>query len=226
MPNWCSNNLQIKGKEKDLLIFKKKFEGKPALYAPNPKEYDSEIERIALIKEDKIEHKNLKLKPCFNSLYPVPKEVLDIGFDGNYRYSSNQKTESLLEDGYDWQSKNWGTKWDIYNNDVETYCNFIDSTKENDLLSQYQLGLKESLLIYKFNTAWSPPINWLIKVAQDFPTLFFKLTYIEENTAFGGEIVIKRDDYSTIEYDGNDKGYKEFAKQNFGINSYEYEEEK
>ena len=44
----------------------------------------------------------------------------------------------------------------------------------------------EDYLEYSFDSAWSPPIDWLRKVAGDYPKLSFKLRYIEEGIGFMG----------------------------------------
>ena len=36
------------------------------------------------------------------------------------------------------------------------------------------------------DSAWSPPIEWLRKVARDYPNLFFRLRYAEEGVGFMG----------------------------------------
>ena len=66
---------------------------------------------------------------------------------------------------YDWCIANWGTKWDASDPDV---CDNGDG------------------LIYHFDTAWSPPIQWLEYVSKKFPTLEFKMKYEEEGMGFMG----------------------------------------
>lgn len=66
---------------------------------------------------------------------------------------------------WDWRIQNWGTKWDI--GDVEL-------TEDDDGLC------------YVFDSAWSPPIGWLQRVALSFPKLKFKLKYREDGMGFKG----------------------------------------
>lgn len=67
---------------------------------------------------------------------------------------------------WDWRVQNWGTKWEL--NEVE----LIDES--------------EDYLLYRFDTAWSPPVKWLEKVAKDYPELDFRLKYEEEGVGFLG----------------------------------------
>ena len=43
-----------------------------------------------------------------------------------------------------------------------------------------------SCIIYEFYTAWSPPIEFLKKVAVQWPSLVFVLAYEEPGMAFKG----------------------------------------
>ncbi len=63
----------------------------------------------------------------------------------------------------DWRIANWGTKWDV---DVD--------------------GVNEDDDVIYFLSAWSPPCEWLSKVATDNPHLSFRLTYVEEGIFFAG----------------------------------------
>jgi hypothetical protein len=72
------------------------------------------------------------------------------------------------EEWWDWRVQNWGTKWDI-----EAVLDSAD----------------ESYLEYSFDSAWSPPIQWLQKIVKDFPKLLFTLKYEEEGMGFMGKAV-------------------------------------
>ena len=72
------------------------------------------------------------------------------------------------KDWYNWSLDNWGTKWDA----CEPY---ID---HNDI----------DYFAVSFETAWSPPINWIDNIMQDFPDLCFTLEYEEPGMCFGGRL--------------------------------------
>ena len=69
------------------------------------------------------------------------------------------------KDWYDWSVENWGTKWDACES---TICN-------NDI----------NYFSVSFESAWSPPINWIDNIMQDFPDLCFTLEYEEPGMCFG-----------------------------------------
>ena len=82
--------------------------------------------------------------------------------------SADFKRKFGTDNWYDWQYNNWGTKWDIDNVNVD--C-------EDDYLLEYD-----------FATAWSSPIAWLEKVAEQYPKLDFTIKYEEEEMGFMGKV--------------------------------------
>lgn len=71
-----------------------------------------------------------------------------------------------------WAQDNWGTKWDIADDDC-------DHTRESDAIG----ALVDS---WVFSTAWAPPSAWLEKVAAKYPTLRFSLWFDEPGMCFSG----------------------------------------
>src|ERR1017187_4630995 len=70
------------------------------------------------------------------------------------------------QSGYEWELKNWGCKWGAcHAEEVEEW---------------------EGHLTYFFDTAWSPPISFLSKLAPLWPTLTFLLDYEEMGMGFKG----------------------------------------
>jgi hypothetical protein len=68
--------------------------------------------------------------------------------------------------GYDWEKKNWGCMWGA-----------------NDTLVVDEW---ERVVMYEFNTAWSPPSAFLEALAKKLPTLLFILEYEELGCGFKG----------------------------------------
>jgi hypothetical protein len=96
---------------------------------------------------------------------PVPEELQ------NEQSPSRNPNPELIEkygysNWYDWSIGMWGTKWDVE-------AELVDET--------------ETLLVYRFSSAWSPPIEWLEAVSKMFPTLAFKMEYEEGGVGFKGE---------------------------------------
>ena len=120
--------------------------------------------------------------------------------------------ESLMFKGnhwYDWNVRNWGTKWEVGVSDDDKY-------PETELMEE-----DETSLSYRLNTAWSPPVPAIIKLSEQYPDLDFNL-YYQEETGWGGETQFKNgfitndenyeskcmdcDSLDTLEYCDNDCG--------------------
>jgi hypothetical protein len=91
---------------------------------------------------------------------------------------TKSSAESLAFSGnnwYDWNVRNWGTKWDVAVSYEQEY-------PETELMEE-----TDTLLVYRFNTAWSPPVEAITKLSQQYPSLEIDLVF-EEETGWGGSI--------------------------------------
>jgi hypothetical protein len=68
--------------------------------------------------------------------------------------------------GYQWELANWGSKWGA--------C-------ESAIVSDW-----DGTVGYAFDTAWSPPLQFLERVAKHWPSLTFILEYEEGGEGFKG----------------------------------------
>ena len=74
---------------------------------------------------------------------------------------------------YDWNVKNWDTKWDA----ADVAVNRLDNTQ----------------VVYSFSTAWSPPVAVITKLAQLYPN--FEISFgFEEEQGWGAEMESPRGD--------------------------------
>jgi hypothetical protein len=116
---------------------------------------------------------------------PTPERLLEENL------SENEKKELINIYGFDnwsdWRCSNWGTHWD---------CDDIGFEWSTD---------EKSFYILDFESAWSPPIQFLIRVSFLFPSLSFQLEYIEPGCLFAGvnyvnntDINITKIDYSEV----------------------------
>ena len=142
----------------------------------------------------------------FNGVFPMPAELKDITApstilpDDKYneliangettRAISQTHADNLMKkygatDWYDWCVANWGTKWGAY-----------DVTEWN---------VFENEATVSFNTAWSPPTEFLINASKLYPDLQFKNTYCDEGGGFlGWDIISDGEKVDEAVYDYND----------------------
>jgi hypothetical protein len=94
------------------------------------------------------------------------KEYKDLSFHAQCpipkKHINSHLKNSSNSDWYGWCNSNWGTKWDAY---------------------ELTLNHEDSYTTYCFDTAWSPPFEWINKVSKKFPNIRFNLEWAEE----GGE---------------------------------------
>lgn len=119
---------------------------------------EREIEKFR--KEAKHEDHDL----CLNNLTPMPRELI------NTKYPPEKKNNDLLakygvDNWHDWCIKNWGTKWNV----------------EARLVYEGKKCLR-----YEFDSAWTPPLNWVGAVSKEYPGLLFILEYDESGVEFRG----------------------------------------
>ena len=195
MPNWCECELVVRGGPLDLLNFVNTTlkHGLFAGVAPKPDDLvdkdaygEGELAYEAVFGD----RKNAGLLKRFEYLRVADP---DSRYDDIYNVSSqdllellfpgqSQEMFSVAEDyrrcldktghlnWYSWCMANWGTKW-----------------PEQSLFTQedYLPGTDESWTAY-FNTAWSPPLEFLKRASKMYPELTFWLSYHELGDWFAG----------------------------------------
>lgn len=89
----------------------------------------------------------------FHAQVPMPK-----------KHIASHAKDKLNSDWYGWSNKNWGTKWDCY---------------------EEQLDHTDSYTNYCFDTAWATPVMWFANVSRKFPFLEFEIEWAEEGGCGG-----------------------------------------
>lgn len=108
--------------------------------------------------------------------------------------------------GYEWCCSMWGTKWQPTNIHLTThadpsqplrklstcaYCQTVHKTEAMIVLTCQQCGsplpdAEPIQAFLEFDTAWSPPIPVIEKLASMFPDHIFELKYFEGGMGFSG----------------------------------------
>lgn len=92
MPNWCINELKIKGKGEELKAFKEKAKGEDTEFSLN---------NFIPIPEELLKYSSPPFKEEWESEEEFGKRI------------ERFKNEYGAKDWYDWCVNNWGTKWDV-----------------------------------------------------------------------------------------------------------------
>ena len=160
MPNWCDNQITIKG----------------------PNSVIDKIEKI--VKEEENTDLSSKEKGetpgLLQFFHPMPKELLDTeaGPIAKTKAEKNARQSRKLEFGaenwYDWRVNNWGTKWEVH----EFYG------VDRQYLTEQNEG--ESTISFAFSSAWAPPIGAYEKFVEDHEECSLKAYYYEGGCDFMG----------------------------------------
>jgi hypothetical protein len=109
---------------------------------------------------------------------PVFPEKFSLAFEGN--------------DWYNFNNREWGTKWDVAVAEGDEYPTTTIEEAENG---------ENYVVHYNFETAWSRPVPAIQKLSNQYPNLLMTLSY-EEETGWGGEMEFLRGEIiSESEYD-------------------------
>lgn len=118
---------------------------------------------------------------CFNSLRVngpervraewlrilLASEGSDVGLLGTF---VKPAYDEAADNWYSAHLAAWGTKWDVHLKDVE-----IDEDDE--------------WYVLRFESAWSPPCDWLVTMSGDWPSLEFGMSFDEGGMGFMGYIM-------------------------------------
>jgi len=177
MPNYCECDLRIEGTSKQLKKFKLFAKtGKNVLdtnkFVPYPEEFkeqDEKARRFEILTK-KINEKIKLTKKEANELAMIHLAYEKDIVNGNMNDGYNSG-------GYDWCSKNWGTKWGI----CEAHC--------DDEIGNCYKGVGD--INYSFNCAWAPATPVILAMSKKFRSLKFDLRYFEGGSEFNGMFICK-----------------------------------
>jgi hypothetical protein len=165
MPNWCTNAILFKG---------------------NSEEVTKLIETVKADEGDS----TLSLK----KIIAVPEELTQLSAP-NRDEDQKERLAKLYGavDWYDFQVKNWGTKWDVD-------ARVIYDSNEQAIGYKAYTDPGERFVHMEFDSAWSPPVFAIDMLAKQFPKVKIHHTYDESGSDFsgyrmyiGGELVESKD---------------------------------
>jgi hypothetical protein len=173
MPNWVYNGLTVEGSPDSV----KKMMAQ--LNTPFVRVHDNWNVATQQFEKQQVTYPN----PVFafwNIIKPTNMEAYDGPQPKNENLEEAMKFKS--DHWYDWNVRNWGTKWDVAVSSVDTHPDtYMEETANGE----------NHVVYYNFETAWSRPMNALCTLSEQYPDLLFTLSY-EEETGWGGELELLR----------------------------------
>ena len=205
MPNWVYNGLTIEGNPEQV----------KSLMAQMNKPFIHSIIANGDLAYEVKQTKYVNPIFAFHNIYSYRDAgITDETYHGQPPRSTDFSEAMKFEtnDWYNFNVREWGTKWDVAVSEDNKYPDTYMEESENG---------ENYVVYYNFNTAWSRPLPALQKLSAQYPTLLFTLSY-EEETGWGGEMEFLRgeiiseaewdtkcrecDAINTMEYCDNDCG--------------------
>ena len=176
MPNWCFNSLSIEGSAEDISAIKKQVN------QPFQRQHDQWNPATGQMELQDTLYPN-PIFAFWNIVAPTDMAIYNLQKDPNH---DDSVIDFKGNNWYDWNVRNWGTKWDVAVSYKEEY-------PETELMEE-----SETSLAYRFNTAWSPPLPAIEALSAQYPDVEFNLSF-EEETGWGGEYLFVNGQGSEIE---------------------------
>lgn len=177
MPNWVFNSVVVSGDKLELDKLQAQLNQPFEMHFPDAS-YNQETKKY-----DYTPATQVYSNPVFAFWNVIAPTNLDAyyGNEKEVKFSSDAlstiaKIQLGFETGndwYNWNVRNWGTKWDIANVDGKEWHS--TELEVND----------DGSLMYRFETAWSPVFQIFEILSEMYPTLSFDYEY-EEEQGWGG----------------------------------------
>jgi len=197
MPNWASSKVTISGDCNVVTEIKERL-AKPYI-SPHSKDKSEREEGVFLLwnivsptnlraytgQEQKEFDEIIKANNLVPDTFEETKQALEDKMsafqdslqDGSF-FAELQHKLATSDEWYEWNCRNWGTKWDtsgsVLEYELPTYPAVSDTSIDEPMPMNLELG-------YRMETAWSPPYEALQKLAEQYPQVTISLVSIDEN---------------------------------------------
>lgn len=182
MPNWVFNSLTIQGPKDQVDGIKER------LNAPFTRHYKDYWDNETKKSIEKDIHFSAPVF-CFWNIVRPSDDILEQYYQQSPRITAPLDDKEAFNaelvrqykesnDWYSWNNRNWGTKWDVavYDNGDSDTC-----------LEEHKSDGEDNWLVYRFDTAWSPPVPAMVALSKLVPNCVITLDWQEEQ-GFGSEI--------------------------------------
>ena len=206
MPNWCSNHIVVTGSPEEIARFTRTcirqdekgrswFDFNSVIPMPailEGTEASSLVDEALLVLgrddlawmplslEERLKRRNV---PDVESL----REKIGLETLGKARQSIEAFEQTGAPNWYVWANVNWGTK-----------CNAWDFKVIREEPGVYEC---------RFETAWSPPEPVYVKLAENFPQLYFEISGMDDQLNFDFEATARHGAFSIQYGDPNREGF-------------------
>jgi hypothetical protein len=201
MPNYCSNTVYITGPKESIKAIAKRIENRKedagifSLFNPLPEQLSGIVSGSCTIDDKRCD--------CFRHVHKeTGVRLYEYGYttftdsDGNEydrKDAINQAVDAQEQrelmnaygaiNWYEWQSSNWGTKWDV---------------------SDFKYEATEEKIALRFDTAWAPAAGFWTKFSEKNPELTVDNHFAEQGMEYAGTTRhVQGDASDTYEFSGS-----------------------
>jgi hypothetical protein len=165
LPNWCHNVLTITGPADELEAFAEQVRPTPAM-----KKRDYELD-----------HRGRTDVPPFEQWFTEHYGHAPLSFAA----FTPQPEDG--DDRHSWCDEHWGTKWDANFGPPGAAVARNETADVETSVAANGVIVTPTVVAYRFETAWSPPIEAVAAMAAGHPKLRFHLRYGEPGEGYAGE---------------------------------------
>lgn len=171
MPNHITNRLTIIGTEEQVAQVRAEIKGENEdilidfnTFAPIPKELQGTVSPMRILTQEEYDIQETKI--ATDDLTEHERNWgLSRGLTKALSYEYQKKFGA--DNWYDWQTINWGTKWNAY--------------------EQHEIDANE----IEFDTAWSTPLQAMAHLSKKYPQVQFEVRYADEDFGYNvGEYLL------------------------------------
>jgi hypothetical protein len=173
MPNWVYNTLTIQGPKEQVDFIKDK------LNTPYTKSHDNWNPETREMEVVEYTYSNPVF--AFHNIYNhIEAGISDDVYikQPDYTLPIEEAMQFKGSHWYDFNVREWGTKWDVAVDNDNKY-------PDTELL-EYKSEGEDNWVVYRFDTAWSPPAPAMEKLSALVPNCVVTLEF-EEEQGWGGE---------------------------------------
>lgn len=177
MPNWVFNYMGISGNNEKVDALKEQvnqsYELKHWNFMKDPEEQTVELIENPIFSFWNIKRPEEGILDEYFAKQPKVQSELSLN-DPNW-YADVEAKRKISNHWYDWNITNWGCKWDA---------------RDAEIIEEQQHNEKEKFIMYKFETPWSPPLEAIQELVEQYPELYIEIEF-EEEQGWGGLIAWK-----------------------------------
>jgi len=190
MPNWASSKVTLIGDYDTVMAIKDRLAKPYTTPWAGETNWDNtiipaeQVEGVFLlwniVKPDNLDTYLERDKKAFEQIVKADPDLVEIDkadrtstpFDSNEALVQILQERKTSDDWYNWNVRNWGTKWEITDKASVFYEIPTDT------------GLE---ICYHLESAWSPPAEALDHLARQYPDITINLSSIDESDCFAYE---------------------------------------